>query len=82
MRYHFPALKVQVKDTIGSGDSFLAAFLSQRCSKENSLSTEEMLDFAATLSAFVTQQSGGCPPYELKDLNRFKWLTPYYEAKY
>src|SRR5690606_483451 len=53
--YHFPALKVEVRDTIGSGDSFLAAFLSQRCRQDKQATPEEMLEFAATLSAFVTQ---------------------------
>ncbi|GGH19990.1 carbohydrate kinase [Sphingobacterium alkalisoli] len=71
--YHFPAFKVEVRDTIGSGDSFLAAFLSQRCSKDRKVSTEEMLDFAATLSAFVTQSAGACPTYDASTIHRFQW---------
>src|SRR5690606_7707215 len=62
--YHFPALRVEVKDTIGSGDSFLAAFLSQRCRQDKQTAPEEMLEFAATLSAFVTQSTGACPSYD------------------
>lgn len=78
--YHFPAFKVEVKDTVGSGDSFLAAFLSQRCRQDQAVSTEEMLEFAATLSAFVTQSSGACPNYEASTIRRFQWkqlLAPF-----
>ncbi|GHE31623.1 carbohydrate kinase family protein [Sphingobacterium griseoflavum] len=72
--YHFPALPVRVKDTIGSGDSFLAAFLAQRCRKDKVTSPEEMLSFAATLSGFITQSEGACPIYHAATLNRFQWL--------
>lgn len=73
--YHFPALKVEVQDTIGSGDSFLAAFLSLRCHKERDISAEEILAFAATLSGFVTQSNGACPVYDAATINRFQWLN-------
>jgi len=73
--YHFPALKVEVRDTIGSGDSFLAAFLSQRCRQDKQATPEEMLEFAATLSAFVTQSTGACPSYDAPTINRFMWLN-------
>ncbi len=72
--YHFPALQVEVKDTIGSGDSFLAAFLAQRCRRDKVTSAEEMLSFAATLSGFITQSDGACPAYSATILNRFQWL--------
>lgn len=71
--FQFPAFKVQVKDTIGSGDSFLAAFISQRCRQDKVTSPEEMLEFATTLSAFVTQSSGACPSYEASTINHFQW---------
>lgn len=74
--YHFPALKVDVKDTIGSGDSFLAAFLSQRCRRDKQTTPEEILEFAATLSAFVTQSTGACPSYDAATINRFQWMNP------
>lgn len=76
--YHLSALKVEVKDTIGSGDSFLAAFLSQRCRQDKQVSIEEMLEFAAALSGFVTQSSGACPSYDLRTIKRFQWLNPLY----
>src|SRR5690606_24404739 len=80
--YHFPALKVEVKDTIGSGDSFLAAFLSQRCRQDKQVTPEEMLEFATTLSAFVTQSTGACPSYDEVTINRFVWLNSLDNTKY
>ncbi len=69
-RHDYPAVPVQVKDTVGSGDSFLAAFLTQKLRGETS---ENMLAFATALGAYVTTQSGACPPYSRTDLNRFMW---------
>ena len=80
--YHFPAWKVEVKDTIGSGDSFLAAFLSQRCRPDRLATPEEMLEFATTLSAFVTQSTGACPSYDAPTINRFMWLKALRETGY
>src|SRR5690606_5030257 len=73
--YHFPALIVEVRDTIGSGDSFLAAFLSKRCRQDKQVTPEEMLEFATMLSAFVTQSTGACPSYDAPAINRFLWLN-------
>lgn len=73
--YHYPALKVEVMDTIGSGDSFLAAFLFLRCQTDKDIRAEEILEFAATLSGFVTQSSGACPNYDTIAINRFEWLN-------
>lgn len=69
-RHDYPAVPVKVKDTVGSGDSFLAAFLAQKLRGETS---ENMLAFATALGAYVTTQSGACPPYSRADLNRFMW---------
>lgn len=63
------AYKVQVADTIGSGDSFLAGFLSKRLQQETS---ETSLSYAGALAAFVTQQHGACPSYTVADLEKFK----------
>ena len=60
--------KVKVADTIGSGDSFLAGFLS---SLLNDLSIPEALDFACSLGAFVATQAGGCPDYKRDDIEKF-----------
>lgn len=69
-RHDYPAVPVEVRDTVGSGDSFLAAFLTQKLRGETS---DKILEFATTLGAYVTTQSGACPPYSWKDLNRFMW---------
>lgn len=80
--YHFPAYRVEINDTIGSGDSFLAAFLTKRFEAKSDLLIEDVMDFSAMISGFVTQSSGACPPYEQNDINRFQWLNPLYKAKY
>lgn len=66
--YNQAAYQISVADTVGSGDSFLAAFLSERL-KDKSI--EESLKFAAALSAFVTTHSGACPVYQLSDVSGF-----------
>ena len=68
IEYHWPAYDIIVKDTVGSGDSFLAAFLSKRLTNT---SIKEALNFASGLSAFITTKIGACPPYHRSDINRF-----------
>lgn len=62
------AFAVEVKDTIGSGDSFLAAFLSKRLQHADPAST---LEYAVAMGAFITAQSGACPPYQKVDFEAF-----------
>ena len=80
--YYSSALKVEVKDTIGSGDSFLAAFLAKRFHHQEKTTLEEMMEFATALSAFVTQNTGACPSYDAKTINRFVWLNSLQNTKY
>ncbi len=49
---------VQVQDTIGSGDAFLAGFLRQTLRGEK---PDERLAFACSMGAFVATQKGGTP---------------------
>ncbi|MCF8431159.1 MAG: carbohydrate kinase, partial [Melioribacteraceae bacterium] len=56
--YEHPGFKVDVKDTVGSGDSFLAALLSKLLNKIN---PAEALDFANRVGAFVAQNNGATP---------------------
>lgn len=63
------AYKVEVADTIGSGDSFLAGFLAKKLQGHDA---DTSISYAAALGAFVTKHHGGCPPYTLKDLEYFK----------
>ncbi|MFT2008256.1 carbohydrate kinase family protein [Pontibacter sp. 13R65] len=67
--FHQEAFAIEVADTIGSGDSFLAAFLAKKLRQQP---PEAALAFAATLAAFVTMHHGACPPYELQTLHAFQ----------
>ena len=71
IRFDYPAYNVQVTDTVGSGDSFLAAFLSKKLRGEP---LETTLNYASALGAFITTHSGACPEYSQSDLERFIWI--------
>jgi len=66
--YFAPAVPVTVKDTVGSGDSFLAGFISKRI---QGASPEDIMLRATALGAFVTSQEGACPEYSLTDFENF-----------
>ncbi|BFO66848.1 carbohydrate kinase [Chryseobacterium sp. S0630] len=68
--YLYPTIPVTVKDTVGSGDSFLAGFLSKRLEKGSTV--HEIMTQAVSLGAFITSQEGACPEYSLEDFIRFK----------
>lgn len=55
-----PGYKVTVADTIGSGDAFLAGFLSKTISGS---SLEDAVRFASGMGAFIATQHGACPEY-------------------
>ena len=57
--------KVEVEDTVGSGDAFLAGLLSKLLDNDK---PEEALDFASRLGAFIATQRGACPEYEIQDI--------------
>ena len=59
--YYNPGYKVQVADTIGSGDAFLAGFLYQLYNK---MPLQKALDFAAALGALIATYPGACPAYD------------------
>ena len=65
-------IKVQVADTIGSGDSFLAGFINQLLKGS---SVEDALAFASGIGAFIATQSGACPPYELSQITELMHST-------
>ena len=52
--------KVKVADTIGSGDAFLAGFLSKTI---NGAGLEEATAFACGMGAFIATHHGACPVY-------------------
>lgn len=59
--HQHPGFKVTVADTIGSGDAFLAGFIHQLI---NGATTEDALEFASGIGAFIATQPGACPSYE------------------
>lgn len=60
--------KVTVQDTIGSGDSFLAALLAMKLNGE---ANEEALDCAVAMGGFITSKEGACPDYDKEEFERF-----------
>ncbi|HEX5652967.1 MAG TPA: carbohydrate kinase [Chitinophagaceae bacterium] len=65
--YGHPGFVVDVADTIGSGDSFLAAFLFKQL---NHSGPNESLAFASALGALVASKTGGWPVYEINDIHK------------
>ncbi|MFK7906870.1 MAG: carbohydrate kinase [Chitinophagales bacterium] len=56
--YECAGIEVAVVDTIGSGDAFLAGFLSQKLAGK---APQQCLDFACAMGALVATYSGGTP---------------------
>ncbi|MCB0580624.1 MAG: carbohydrate kinase [Phaeodactylibacter sp.] len=63
--HEHPGFPVTVKDTIGSGDSFLAAFLSKYLRGVN---TRKCLAFAGAVGALVATRAGGTPEITAGDI--------------
>jgi fructokinase len=60
--YRHPGFIVNVRDTVGSGDAFLAGLLSKLMDNE---SPADVLVYANALGAFIATQTGACPPYSI-----------------
>jgi fructokinase len=60
---------VTVKDTVGSGDSFLAAFLAKKVQNKT---PEEGMIYATALGAFVAAHEGACPSYDIAQIKDFQ----------
>lgn len=67
--FHLWGNEVKVADTIGSGDSFLAAFIASHHSK---LPPEKTLKNAIAMGAFIATKKGGCPEYQVEEYENFK----------
>jgi len=73
--HRHPGFPVQVADTIGSGDAYLAGFLNQR---SQGFSIAQCLSFASALGALIATYPGACPDYqpsEIDDLINNKLMT-------
>ncbi|HYH56437.1 MAG TPA: PfkB family carbohydrate kinase, partial [Anseongella sp.] len=66
--WHAPGIPVTVSDTIGSGDSFLAAFIARRLQGG---APEDCLRSAVAMGSFIAGKKGGCPVYELSEYLEF-----------
>lgn len=64
LHYH-TGFEVEVADTIGSGDSFLAGFINQLL---NGSSVQDALAFASGIGAFIAAKPGACPQYEISQI--------------
>ena len=64
-QYEHKGFHVDVVDTVGSGDAFLAGLLSRFL---DNTSPVEALEFASGLGAFIATQAGACPKYEVSDV--------------
>lgn len=60
------AIKIKVQDTIGSGDSFLAGYISKYLQGEI---PENCLKFACAIGAFVATKSGGTPEFSKEEIS-------------
>lgn len=67
--YHMWGKEVKVTDTIGSGDSFLAAFIVNHYLDET---PENILKNAIAMGAFIATKKGGCPEYQLGEYKDFR----------
>ena len=57
---------VQVADTVGCGDAFLAGLIHQL---KNGIDPSKALNFASALGALIATYRGACPQYEKHEIN-------------
>ncbi|TCD03483.1 carbohydrate kinase family protein [Pedobacter psychroterrae] len=67
--HHIWGSEIKVTDTIGSGDSFLAAFIANH---SKGLQPREILKNAVAMGGFIATKKGGCPQYQLSEYIEFK----------
>lgn len=73
--YHHPGYIVEVADTVGSGDAFLAATISKLIDRAP---PEETLDFASRLGAYIASCKGACPQYAAGIIDQIEFLQNVY----
>lgn len=65
--YSHPGFQITVADTVGSGDSFLAAFLTGMINGEEPLKS---LEFACSIGALIATYPGACPDYNPEEIQK------------
>lgn len=60
--------EINVVDTVGAGDSFLASLISKLLSEVN---PQEAINFACAVGALVAQSEGANPTLKIEDIERF-----------
>ncbi len=63
--YEHPGYSVEIADTIGSGDAFLAGLISKLF---QGASPAQALEFADALGALIATKTGPCPEYESEEI--------------
>lgn len=66
--YHAWGREVKVQDTIGSGDSFLAAFIAGHFLNKE---PQQIIKDAVAMGAFIATKKGGCPDYQIQEYREF-----------
>ena len=64
--FSHPGYTITVADTVGSGDSFLAALLTKLLAEE---APDKALTFASGLGALIASYNGACPNYSVEEIN-------------
>lgn len=67
--YEHPGFKVQVEDTVGAGDAFLATFI-KGLLKESPM--EQVLEKACAVGAYVTTRRGANPEYTKEEIRAIR----------
>ncbi|MFW5774112.1 MAG: carbohydrate kinase family protein, partial [Tangfeifania sp.] len=65
--YEHPGFKVQATDTVGAGDSFLAALVAGLFKKHL---PQKALAFACSIGAYVASQHGAVPDYSEQEIQK------------
>ncbi|WP_298948593.1 carbohydrate kinase [uncultured Polaribacter sp.] len=73
--FYNSGFQINVIDTVGAGDSFLASLISQLLNKVH---PQKAIDFACAVGALVAQSEGANPNIAKKEINEF--LNPYIKS--
>ncbi|RXJ45752.1 carbohydrate kinase family protein [Gelidibacter gilvus] len=66
--YYNSGFSIEVIDTVGAGDSFLAALISKLLSNDN---PQEAIDFGSAIGSMVASCEGANPEFSVKDIESF-----------